>query len=706
MNWKALAITLSSVAAGAGIALAYNHGRGRGGMLGRVDIVDGKRHDGDTNALIRRGYREVPCTSGLKNQARCWSKGKGLMGGYFKTDRERSEEYLTDGRFKRIKAGRTRQGTAYEIYGGPNGIYSVRDADTLKEIGTAYLATDWGADGANNGPADYLSVVRIDPAFKRQGIATTLYSAIERDTGRKLRPSPVAQSEDAKAFWAKRGLGRSRGKGLKGAADDDDEDDAPDFGEDSWFDRLRAKLGAKRQGIRDAFKASPAIIVTQTDGRETLVIKTGEMQNPEDGPERVTFFWKDGPVGHATRKTTEELIEEVSGYGSTARPATDAEVMAWTSTDEFAEGAARVAAVQRANAGLKGGKRPTKRKLWAGEPSLDLDAVETRTVETFRLPFPYERKPQIPGRLHKEATIERVAIAPLIATQKAVTQHGVAKYADGAPQDDPPIVYRAADGRMWIADGHHRIAAAWQRGDDTVRAKVVQVPAGFASAALGGIKNRDEINSHTMRAIGPELDDAERRAYAAGATGDLEYIGAGMTGIVFCDERNKAFKVARNGDTAVAIEARWIAAANKIIPEHVPKLFGFDRDQNVLVRECMRPVPRERSRWNERKLFALHERIGKTMHQYGWGRPEYKPDSYVYTQRGPVLVDAGFAVRRGRELVRETLDYLNGRRKLQPQERPTDIAWEIRMERGETIPPAVANKLLARLKAIDPNVET
>lgn len=451
MNWKALAITLSSVAAGAGIALAYNHGRGRGGMLGRVDIVDGKRHDGDTNALIRRGYREVPCASGLKNQARCWSKGKGL----------------------------------------------------------------------------------------------------------------------------------------KGAADDDDEDDAPDFGEDSWFDRLRAKLGAKRQGIRDAFKASPAIIVTQTDGRETLVIKTGEMQNPADGPERVTFFWKDGPVGHATRKTTEELIEEVSGYGSTARPATDAEVMAWTSTDEFAEGAARVAAVQRANAGLDG---------------------------------------------------------------------------------------------------------------------------------LGRIKNRDEINSATLRVIEPELDEAERRAYAAGAKGDLEYVGAGMTGIVFCDERDKAFKVARRplqnaqgankpDSGAVAEEAAWLkAAASQPIAPHVARFFAYDRDNAVLVRECVRAAPRPRGA-NERKLHALHERISQTMKAKGWGRPEYKPDSYVYTRRGPVLVDAGFAAKHGHVLVNDTLDFLNGRRKLRGREKVADIAWELRMERGETIPAPVANKLLARLKAIDPNVE-
>lgn len=656
MNWKALAITLSSVAAGAGIALAYNHGRGRGGMLGRVDIVDGKRHDGDTNALIRRGYREVPCASGLKNQARCWSKGKGLMGTPYEDAKAAVEQ---------VEAEAKAAGAALRAF--PRNAMGITP-DRVK------ATPEWRAAKARSDQA-FAQLQKLNASFTKR-FAKEIRA--DRDARRAVKTVK-----------------------LEGAADDD-EDDAPDFGEDSWFDRLRAKLGAKRQGIRDAFKASPAIIVTQTDGRETLVIKTGEMQNPADGPERVTFFWKDGPVGHATRKTTEELIEEVSGYGSTARPATDAEVMAWTSTDEFTEGAARVAAVQRANAGLKG----TLRLL----PGVIVE--------------PRRAWPQLThGYGGRNVTIPDSR--NLYTVQRAVDDARVAQKMQAIERGEALRVEVAQDaaGRLWILDGHHTLAAYRKLGrtpraflyapGDEITPKAPQFSRG---SGLGGIKNRDEINSHTMRAIGPELDEAERRAYAAGAKGDLEYVGAGMTGIVFCDERDKAFKVARRplqnaqgankpDSGAVAEEAAWLkAAASQPIAPHVARFFAYDRDNAVLVRECVRAAPRPRGA-NERKLHALHERISQTMKAKGWGRPEYKPDSYVYTRRGPVLVDAGFAAKHGHVLVNDTLDFLNGRRKLRGREKVADIAWELRMERGETIPAPVANKLLARLKAIDPNVE-
>lgn len=61
------------------------------------------------------------------------------------------------------------------------------------------------ADVADDGKGDYLTNVRVESEFRRQGVATRLYDEIERVTGRKLRPSPTAQSDDAKAFWADRG---------------------------------------------------------------------------------------------------------------------------------------------------------------------------------------------------------------------------------------------------------------------------------------------------------------------------------------------------------------------------------------------------------------------------------------------------------------------------------------------------------------------
>lgn len=45
------------------------------GLYG-LEIVDGKRFNGEVNALVRGGYRQVPCKSGLdrKGLARCWSR--------------------------------------------------------------------------------------------------------------------------------------------------------------------------------------------------------------------------------------------------------------------------------------------------------------------------------------------------------------------------------------------------------------------------------------------------------------------------------------------------------------------------------------------------------------------------------------------------------------------------------------------------------
>lgn len=242
---------------------------------------------------------------------------------------------------------------------------------------------------------------------------------------------------------------------------------------------------------------------------------------------------------------------------------------------------------------------------------------------------------------------------------------------------------------------------------------------GLAGAAIAISSRRGSLlgavaikhREYAHRAVEDEIDDAAKRAHRAGAKGELEYIGAGMTGIVFCDEAGRAFKVARgDGDAStVEDEAAWLKKAGQIpgVREHVVRGVRYDRRERVLVRECVRPSPNRDRRVNERKLFALHERIGKRMRQYGWGSPEYKPDSYVYTrERGPVLVDAGFAHRRGHALVEYTLDLLNERRAWPKGERPSDVAWALRMERGESIPAPVANRLLARLKAIDPSVET
>jgi hypothetical protein len=246
---------------------------------------------------------------------------------------------------------------------------------------------------------------------------------------------------------------------------------------------------------------------------------------------------------------------------------------------------------------------------------------------------------------------------------------------------------------------------------------------GLAGAAIGVAGRRRSglgeasirYREYAPKAVEPEIDEAAERAVKAGAKGRLEFIGAGMTGIVFCDEAERAFKVSRRSmkrpeqDTrTVEDEAAWLRKASNIpgVREHVVRGVRYDDKHDVLVRECVRPSPARDRRMNDRKLRNLHERIGKTMRAYGWGSPEFKPDSYVYTRdRGPVLVDAGFAHRRGQELVQHVLDVLNNRRSWRWLEKPADLAWELRMERGESIPAPVANKLIQRLQKLDPTVE-
>jgi ribosomal protein S18 acetylase RimI-like enzyme len=63
-----------------------------------------------------------------------------------------------------------------------------------KEVGRANLADS----------GDYLTSVRLDPEFKGRGVGSELYDFIERDLGKRLKPSPTYQTPDAKRFWEKR----------------------------------------------------------------------------------------------------------------------------------------------------------------------------------------------------------------------------------------------------------------------------------------------------------------------------------------------------------------------------------------------------------------------------------------------------------------------------------------------------------------------
>lgn len=110
--------------------------------------------------------------------------------------RNETADFLRSRGYQKLATGHAR-GELYEIYGDKTGSYTVMRSKDLSELATAYVADD--------GRKNYLTSVSInDPKYKRLGIGTALYNAIEKHRGRKLEPSPTHQSDEAKAFWSRR----------------------------------------------------------------------------------------------------------------------------------------------------------------------------------------------------------------------------------------------------------------------------------------------------------------------------------------------------------------------------------------------------------------------------------------------------------------------------------------------------------------------
>ena len=75
----------------------------------------------------------------------------------------------------------------------------VIEIDNDGEIGSASLnCYDKNFNGC------YLDNIRIDPRYRRLGLATKMYEYIEGLIGEKLKPSPIKQSQEIKGFWNKR----------------------------------------------------------------------------------------------------------------------------------------------------------------------------------------------------------------------------------------------------------------------------------------------------------------------------------------------------------------------------------------------------------------------------------------------------------------------------------------------------------------------
>lgn len=212
-------------------------------------------------------------------------------------------------------------------------------------------------------------------------------------------------------------------------------------------------------------------------------------------------------------------------------------------------------------------------------------------------------------------------------------------------------------------------------------------------------------NIGSVRAYGSDVEDITRRAVAAGAVPPLRWLGTGETAMVFCDANGRGWKVARDTNALtvnlLAVEAEWLATAANIsgVAEHVARLFAWHQDHCVIERECVKP--RERWQVDDRRLLALHNRIGVLMRPYGWTSPEYKIDSWVVTSdRGPVLVDAGRALRIGWRNARHAVDVMAGRRAAVGSSPWLSLRYGLESDAtSKLIPTAVANRIGERLRS-------
>jgi hypothetical protein len=218
--------------------------------------------------------------------------------------------------------------------------------------------------------------------------------------------------------------------------------------------------------------------------------------------------------------------------------------------------------------------------------------------------------------------------------------------------------------------------------------------------ALDAVSNLDDIQPGLLH--GDAVSDAAYRALEAGAEPPLEYIGAGATGIVFCDP-NFAFKVSRRkkGHT-LDDEAEWLETAGSIpeVRQYVASLEHWDPEHKVIVRECVRG---DRGTWGgSRKIHELWDFIAPYMLAEGWTMPELKEDSVVFVDGTPKIVDAGMVSRVSNRLLGYVEAILDGRIEPDNYEDHSTLAFYVRREFGQK-PPMDENRaqrILERLYAL------
>jgi len=213
----------------------------------------------------------------------------------------------------------------------------------------------------------------------------------------------------------------------------------------------------------------------------------------------------------------------------------------------------------------------------------------------------------------------------------------------------------------------------------------------------GYVSNAEDVD----RVVIGQMEGVVERAMAAGASAPLTYVGAGMTGVVL-RSGPRSYKVARNltptRHSSFEAEAEFFQACSRVpeIREQVAQIRKFDPYRLVIIKRYVPRDPEAKAWKNETAIWELHKRIEATMIPHGWTAPEFKADSYVLSEAGPVLVDGTFAHRVGLVLLQYATDLLDERRPWW-DETPRDLAFALRMEVGRTLTQDQIAPLEARL---------
>lgn len=151
-------------------------------------------------------------------------------------------------------------------------------------------------------------------------------------------------------------------------------------------------------------------------------------------------------------------------------------------------------------------------------------------------------------------------------------------------------------------------------------------------------------------AVHDKIPGAVESAIESGAdASDLEYVGAGMEGIIL-GSGDRAYKVGRFRslqNEAEALESLQGTAAGDLVPE----FYSYDSGKNVIVREMVEGEP---ATWGTRNVREAYEAIAEELRGKDWTAPEYKEDSFIQTPDGRLLmVDIGLLNPTGEREVKQ-----------------------------------------------------